>query len=95
MHIHILGIAGMFMGSLALTAKQMGHQVIGINQGVYPPMSTQLDEQNISYTRNYKTKDLPKVDLFIIGNALSRGNACVEEVLASNIRILQARAVAK
>ncbi len=50
MHIHILGIAGTFMDSLALTAKQMGDQVIGMNQGVYPPMSARLDEQNISYT---------------------------------------------
>jgi UDP-N-acetylmuramate: L-alanyl-gamma-D-glutamyl-meso-diaminopimelate ligase len=81
MHIHILGIAGTFMGSLALLAKQMGHQVTGMDQGVYPPMSTQLNEQNINYTQNYKAKDLPKADLFIIGNALSRGNACVEEIL--------------
>ncbi len=80
MHIHILGIAGTFMGSLALIAKQMGHQVTGMDQGVYPPMSAQLDEQNISYIQNYKAKDLPKADLFIIGNALSRGNACVEEI---------------
>ena len=52
MHIHILGIAGTFMGSLALLAKQMGHQVTGMDQGVYPPMSTQLNEQNINYTQN-------------------------------------------
>ncbi|WP_225879732.1 Mur ligase domain-containing protein [Abyssogena phaseoliformis symbiont] len=57
MYIHILGIAGTFMGSLTLIAKQMGHQVTGMDQGVYPPMSTQLDEQNINYTQNYKIKD--------------------------------------
>ena len=81
MHIHILGIAGTFMGSLALIAKQLGHTVTGQDQGVYPPMSTQLDEQSISYTQGYDAKDLPEADIFIIGNALSRGNKCVEEIL--------------
>ncbi len=81
MHIHILGIAGTFMGSLALIAKELGHKVTGMDSGVYPPMSTQLDEQNISYTSGYKVKDLPNADVFIIGNALSRGNECVEEIL--------------
>lgn len=82
MRIHILGIAGTFMGSLALIAKQLGHQVTGQDQGVYPPMSTQLDEQKITYTKGYKAIDMPKADLFIIGNALSRGNECVEEILS-------------
>ncbi len=82
MHIHILGIAGTFMGSLALIAKQLGHTVTGQDQGVYPPMSTQLDEQDINYTHGYNVNDLPKADVFIIGNALSRGNDCVEEILA-------------
>lgn len=81
MHIHILGIAGTFMGSLALIAKQLGHTVSGQDQGVYPPMSTQLEEQNICYTQGYHLKDLPKADTYIIGNALSRGNECVEEIL--------------
>jgi len=81
MHIHILGIAGTFMGSLALIAKQLGHKVTGQDQGVYPPMSTQLDEQNIDYTHGYNLADMPQADVFIIGNALSRGNECVEEIL--------------
>ena len=81
MHIHILGIAGTFMGSLALIARQLGHKVTGQDQGVYPPMSTQLDEQNIDYTHGYNVADMPKADVFIIGNALSRGNTCVEEIL--------------
>ena len=82
MHIHILGIAGTFMGSLALIAKQLGHQVTGQDQGVYPPMSTQLDEQKITYTHSYIASDMPKADIFIIGNALSRGNECVEDILS-------------
>ena len=48
MHIHILGICGTFMGSLAVLAKQMGHSVSGCDANVYPPMSTQLEEQGIS-----------------------------------------------
>ncbi len=81
MHIHILGIAGTFMGSLALIAEQLGHTVSGQDQGVYPPMSTQLDEQNIHFTHGYNVDDMPQADVFIIGNALSRGNECVEEIL--------------
>ena len=81
MHLHILGIAGTFMGSLALIAKQLGHQVTGQDKGVYPPMSTQLDEQNINYAQGYEIADMPEADIYIIGNALSRGNACVEEIL--------------
>ena len=69
------------MGSLALIAKTLGHQVSGQDQGVYPPMSTQLDEHGIDYQEGYQVKDLPEADLYIIGNALSRGNACVEEIL--------------
>ncbi|MDB2590599.1 UDP-N-acetylmuramate:L-alanyl-gamma-D-glutamyl-meso-diaminopimelate ligase [Candidatus Thioglobus sp.] len=81
MHLHILGIAGTFMGSLALIAKQLGHQVTGQDKGVYPPMGTQLDEQNINYAQGYEIADMPEADIYIIGNALSRGNACVEEIL--------------
>ena len=82
MHIHILGIAGTFMGSLALIAKQLGHTVTGQDQNVYPPMSTQLDDQNINYTHGYDVDDMPQADIFIIGNALSRGNKCVETILS-------------
>ncbi len=82
MHIHILGIAGTFMGSLALIGKQLGHKITGMDDNIYPPMSTQLAEQNISYTQGYQPKDLPEADIFIIGNALTRGNACVEEILS-------------
>ena len=46
MHIHILGICGTFMGSLAVIARELGHTVTGSDQGVYPPMSTQLEAGN-------------------------------------------------
>ena len=57
MHIHILGIAGTFMGSLALIAKELGHTVTGQDQDVYPPMSSQLDKQGIKYTKGYVVED--------------------------------------
>ena len=81
MHIHILGIAGTFMASLAIIAKSLGHKVTGMDKNAYPPMSIQLKKQNISYTQGYALSALPKADIFIIGNALSRGNPCIEEIL--------------
>ncbi|MCB1615983.1 MAG: UDP-N-acetylmuramate:L-alanyl-gamma-D-glutamyl-meso-diaminopimelate ligase [Pseudomonadales bacterium] len=82
MHIHILGICGTFMGSLAILAKELGHQVSGCDAGVYPPMSTQLEAQGITLMEAYKPEHLqPHPDLVIVGNAMSRGNPCVEYVL--------------
>lgn len=53
MHIHILGICGTFMGSLAVLAKELGHRVTGSDANVYPPMSTQLQAQGIELTQGY------------------------------------------
>lgn len=86
MHIHIAGICGTFMGGLALIARQLGHRVTGSDQGVYPPMSTQLSTQGIDLHEGYGAHQLePKPDLVIIGNSLSRGNALVEAVLDQDI----------
>ena len=82
MHIHILGICGTFMGSLAVLAKEAGHRVTGSDANVYPPMSTQLEAQGIELTQGYDPAQLdPAPDLVVIGNALSRGNPAVEFVL--------------
>ncbi len=82
MHLHILGICGTFMGSLALLARELGHQVSGSDANVYPPMSTQLEAQGIALMEGYLAEHLdPAPDLVIIGNALSRGNPAVEYVL--------------
>ena len=51
MHIHVLGICGTFMGSLAVLAKELGHRVTGSDANVYPPMSTQLEAQGIELLR--------------------------------------------
>jgi UDP-N-acetylmuramate: L-alanyl-gamma-D-glutamyl-meso-diaminopimelate ligase len=86
MHIHILGICGTFMGSLAILARELGHVVTGSDNAVYPPMSTQLEAQGIRLQEGYLPEHLePAPDLVIIGNALSRGNAAVEYVLDRNL----------
>ncbi len=82
MHIHILGICGTFMGSLAILAKQLGYQVSGSDQHVYPPMSTQLEEQGITLMEGYDPAHLEDgPDMIVIGNTCSRGNPAVEYVL--------------
>ena len=73
MHIHILGICGTFMGSLAVLAKNLGHTVTGSDANVYPPMSTQLEAQGISLMQGYEPEHLqPRPDLVIVGNAMNK-----------------------
>ena len=82
MHIHILGICGTFMGGIALLARARGIEVSGSDANVYPPMSTQLEEQGIALGEGYDAAHLrPAPDCVVVGNALSRGNAAVEHVL--------------
>ncbi len=82
MHIHILGICGTFMGSLAILARAQGHKVTGSDQNVYPPMSDLLTEQGIGLITGYDPAQLtPRPDMVVIGNAMKRGNPCVEAVL--------------
>jgi len=86
MRIHLLGICGTFMAGLAVLAKQLGHEVSGSDQNVYPPMSDQLRQQGIILKEGYCAENLDdKPDLVIIGNALSRGNPEVEAVLNQNL----------
>jgi len=74
------------MGGIALLARQAGHEVSGCDSNVYPPMSTQLEEQGISLCEGYHAADIPDdVDEVVIGNAMSRGNDAVEYVLNNNI----------
>ena len=82
MHLHILGICGTFMGSLALLARDLGHQVTGSDANVYPPMSTQLENAGISLMQGYDRSHLqPHPDLVIVGNAMKRGIDAVEYML--------------
>ncbi|KAB0290709.1 UDP-N-acetylmuramate:L-alanyl-gamma-D-glutamyl-meso-diaminopimelate ligase [Vibrio fortis] len=87
MHIHILGICGTFMGGAAVLARQLGHKVTGCDANVYPPMSTLLESQGIEIIEGFDPSQLePRPDLVVIGNAMSRGNPCVEYVLNNNLK---------
>ncbi len=82
MHVHILGIAGTFMGGVAAIAKAAGFSVTGSDLNVYPPMSTQLTAMGIDYVQGYGADQLDlKPDMVVVGNALSRGSPVVEAML--------------
>lgn len=83
MKIHILGICGTFMGGLAQIAKAAGHQVSGCDAAVYPPMSDQLINAGIILHEGYDANQAEQIqpDVFVIGNAISRGNPLLEKIL--------------
>ena len=83
--IHILGICGTFMGGIALLARELGFEVTGSDQNIYPPMSKHLADQGIEIIEGFKKEDLPAANEFIIGNALSRGNEAVEHILNNKL----------
>lgn len=82
MHIHFLGVCGTFMGGLALLAKQMGYQVSGSDENVYPPMSTQLESAGIALIQGFDAAQLDvRPDQVVIGNVMTRGHAVIERML--------------
>lgn len=87
MHIHILGICGTFMGGIALIARAAGHRVTGCDANVYPPMSTQLEAQGVELIDGYDAAQIQLMpDLFVVGNAVSRGNPLLEAILDQGLR---------
>lgn len=86
MHIHILGICGTFMGGVAQLAKAAGHTVTGCDAKVYPPMSDQLRSAGIALIEGFDAGQLSiKPDLWVIGNAISRGNPLLEAILNAGL----------
>jgi UDP-N-acetylmuramate: L-alanyl-gamma-D-glutamyl-meso-diaminopimelate ligase len=83
MRIYFMGICGTAMGNAALLARAAGHDVLGADTGVYPPMSTVLTEAGIALHEGYDPVRLARLapDLVVIGNALSRGNPEIEWLL--------------
>ena len=74
------------MGTVAAMFRELGLQVTGSDQAVYPPMSDFLRERGIVFHEGYAEKNLsPKPDLAIVGNALSRGNPELEAILSHRI----------
>ena len=82
MHYHLIGICGTAMASLAGMLQARGHKVTGSDQNVYPPMSTQLEALGIEILNGYRKENADiGADCVVVGNAISRGNPELEEVL--------------
>jgi UDP-N-acetylmuramate: L-alanyl-gamma-D-glutamyl-meso-diaminopimelate ligase len=85
--IHLIGIGGTAMATLAAMLKRKGHEVRGSDLNIYPPMSTFLAGERIETLAGYRAEHITAdLDLVIVGNAVSRGNPEVEEVLDRKIR---------
>ena len=96
MHYHLIGIAGTAMGSLAGLLREAGHTVTGSDEGVYPPMSTLLEELGIAFAQRFDPANLdPVPDIVVVGNAVSRGNPELEAVLERRLRYTSAASVVK
>lgn len=81
MKIFILGVCGTFMGGIAQIAREQGHEVSGSDEHIYPPMSDQLQQANITLVQGYEADRLAEADLYLVGNAISRGNPQLERIL--------------
>jgi UDP-N-acetylmuramate: L-alanyl-gamma-D-glutamyl-meso-diaminopimelate ligase len=84
--LHILGICGTFMGGVAALARELGYEVEGSDDNVYPPMSDQLRAIGIELQSGYSAEHLqPAPDLVLVGNAMTRGNPAVEYMLDARL----------
>lgn len=85
--IHLIGVCGTAMASLAAMLKRRGYDVSGSDQNVYPPMSTFLEREGITIMNGYAPDHITgDLDLVVVGNAISRGNPELEDVLDRKIR---------
>ncbi len=81
-HFHFIGICGTAMGAVAAAMKERGFKITGSDSAVYPPISTFLEERGIPLSKGYRAANIPdKADVIVVGNAISRGNEELEEVL--------------
>ena len=95
-HIHLIGICGTAMASLAGLLQLRGHRITGSDKAAYPPMSDLLRELGIPVLEPYAESNLdPKPDLVVVGNALSRGNPEIERVLDERIPFTSMAALLK
>src|SRR5690606_31183659 len=85
--IHVIGVCGTAMATLAPMLKSCGHDVQGADHAMYPPMSDFLANEAIRVFDRYDAANITgDIDLVIVGNAISRGNPELEEVLDRKIR---------
>lgn len=81
-HLHFIGICGTAMGSTATALRALGYTISGSDEKVYPPMSDVLRQAGITLTEGYRAENLAScADLYVVGNAISRGNEEVEVLL--------------
>jgi len=86
MHLHFIGICGTAMGNVALMMRRLGHRVTGSDENIYPPMSDLLAAAGVEVQPGFGSANLvPRPDLVVIGNRMSRGNEEVEATLAERI----------
>jgi UDP-N-acetylmuramate: L-alanyl-gamma-D-glutamyl-meso-diaminopimelate ligase len=87
--VHFIGVCGTAMATLAAMFKARGHDVQGSDHAVYPPMSDFLIRESIRVFDGYRAEQItPEIDLVVVGNAISRGNAELEEVLDRKVRFV-------
>src|SRR5678810_750513 len=85
-HIHLIGICGTAMASLAGMLKESGHRVTGSDAAAYPPMSDFLASLDIPLAQPFAAANLnPRPDMVVVGNAISRGNVELEHILDQRI----------
>jgi UDP-N-acetylmuramate: L-alanyl-gamma-D-glutamyl-meso-diaminopimelate ligase len=93
-HVHLIGICGTAMASLAGMLRARGYRVTGSDAAAYPPMSDQLRAMDIAIMEPYAAANLePRPDLVVVGNAISRGNPELERVLDERIAMASMAAV--
>ena len=84
------------MGAVAAAMKERGYKITGSDSAVYPPISTFLESRGIKLERGYRASNIPeKADVIVVGNAISRGNEELEEVLNRKLRYVSMPEVLK
>ena len=87
--IHFVGICGTAMASVAAMCRDLGHDITGSDENVYPPMSTFLESRGIRIMSGFHDTNLNHhPDLIVIGNAIKRGNLEIERVLDERLNFL-------
>ena len=88
MKIFFIGISGTFMGNLAQMASHLGHDVVGVDQKVYPPMSDELAKSGISFKEGYTEENFQDADIYILGNVISKDNPLLIKILSHGKNIM-------
>ena len=76
------------MGNLAQMAKNQGHEVLGVDDKVYAPMSEELESAGINFFEGYTSNNYRNADLYVIGNTISRNNEIIEHILKQKNKII-------